>query len=84
LRDLVGHLARGLSSHPGSIRLEGRDEPDGTLGLTLGVHPDDLTALIGRNGRVIRAIRALMAISSAKSGRRASLSIDALPGEPRA
>jgi predicted RNA-binding protein YlqC (UPF0109 family) len=77
---LVGYIARHLGAHPRSIELDEEPGPDGSSQITLQAHPDDLPALIGRNGRTIRAIRALMAISSAKSGRRATLSLDAALG----
>jgi predicted RNA-binding protein YlqC (UPF0109 family) len=85
LKGLILYLAGSLSAHPEEASLEESPLPDGSTELRLSVHPEDLPALIGRNGRTIRAIRALMAIGSAKSGRRAVLSLDApggpLPGE---
>jgi predicted RNA-binding protein YlqC (UPF0109 family) len=82
LRGLVLYLAEGLSARPEGASIEERPLPDGSTELRLSVRPEDLPAIIGRNGRTIRAIRALMAISSAKSGRRAVLSLDTPGGAP--
>jgi predicted RNA-binding protein YlqC (UPF0109 family) len=80
LKALVAHIAKGLCSHPESVTIEETESPDGGLALTLRVHQGDLPAIIGRNGRIIRAIRALMAIRAAKCGVKATLSLDSGEG----
>jgi predicted RNA-binding protein YlqC (UPF0109 family) len=74
---LVRYLAESLGARPDFIQVTEKPADNGETELTLYVHQDDMNSIIGKHGRTIRAMRAIMAISSAKSGKRAFLRIDA-------
>jgi predicted RNA-binding protein YlqC (UPF0109 family) len=76
--ELVRYLAQNLGDHPEDVRVTDTGE-NGEREITLQVHQEDMCAVIGKNGRTIRAIRALMASASAKKGDRASLKLEICP-----
>ncbi|MDR1166035.1 MAG: KH domain-containing protein [Deltaproteobacteria bacterium] len=74
---LIEYLARSLGDHPESVAVTQEGEE-----YVLFVHPEDLSAIIGKHGRTIRAARALLAVASSKSGKRVSLRVDSLAAPP--
>ncbi len=76
MKELVAYLARSLAGRPEDVAVV---ETPGEKGVTLEltVADGDLNALIGRQGRTIKAMRSLLAASSAKRGGRFFLKITA-------
>ncbi|MDR2140182.1 MAG: KH domain-containing protein [Deltaproteobacteria bacterium] len=66
--ELVRFLATNLSSHPEDVEVTEVTPQPGQKEIRLKVNPEDLCAVIGKNGRTIRAIRVLMAVAAAKKG----------------
>ncbi len=60
MEDLLEFLARALVDDPGSVRVDGFDEDDGTIALELRVADDDVGKVIGRGGRTISSLRTVM------------------------
>lgn len=74
LRELVEYLATSLVDSPDEVHITTLEEGRKLI-FELGVAPDDLGKVIGKDGRTARAIRALLASSSARLDRRAVLDI---------
>ncbi|MDR0549806.1 MAG: KH domain-containing protein [Deltaproteobacteria bacterium] len=75
--ELVRFLATSLSSHPTDVEVTETELQPGRKEILLKVNPDDLCAVIGKNGRAIRAIRVLMGVAAAKKGLNCQLKVDA-------
>ena len=74
LRDLVGHMAKGLVDHPDDVVVEILSAGDDGV-LELHVHPDDLGHVIGKQGRTARSLRLTLGASAARIDRRVTLEI---------
>lgn len=74
MKDLVAHLAASLVANPNEVAVTERAQDNGTL-LELQVAPDDVTHVIGKQGRTARAMRALVTAAGAKRGGRYFLKI---------
>jgi predicted RNA-binding protein YlqC (UPF0109 family) len=70
VEDLLEYLARSLVDRPDEVRVEGFDEPDGTIVLELHVADDEAGKVIGRGGRTVAALRAVMKAAAARDGNR--------------
>ncbi len=70
-------LARVISllvDTPRAVRIDARRERAVTV-FKVGVDPDDLGQLIGRQGRTARALRTLLDVRGSRDGRRYGLEI---------
>ena len=74
LRDLVGHMAKGLVDHPDDVVVEILSAGDDGV-LELHVHPDDLGHVIGKQGRTARSLRLTLGAAAARAERRVTLEI---------
>lgn len=74
LRDLVGHMAKGLVDHPDDVEVEILSAGDDGI-LELHVHPDDLGHVIGKQGRTARSLRLALGAAASRVQRRMSLEI---------
>ena len=74
LRDLVTHMARGIVDRPNEVRVEILEAGEDAQ-FELGVDPDDLGHVIGKQGRTARSLRLALGAAAAKRGRQASLEI---------
>ncbi|MDR2422698.1 MAG: KH domain-containing protein [Deltaproteobacteria bacterium] len=80
--ELVRFLAKNLSSFPDDVEVFESEPKNGQKEILLKVNPEDLCAVIGKNGRTIRAIRVLMGVAATKKGFSCALKVDAdLDGE---
>jgi uncharacterized protein len=74
VKDFLEYVARSLVEKPDAVWVEVEEEGDETL-LTLGVDPDDMGRVIGRDGRIANAIRSLLRVMAARDGRHVELEI---------
>lgn len=65
---LVEVMVRPLLDHPDELRIEGSQEENGTVVVTMRVNEGDAGKVIGRQGRVIKAIRTLARASASREG----------------
>jgi len=66
---------RALVSHPDDVSSVRSVDELGVL-LTLSVHPDDMSQVIGKMGRTATAVRTLLRIVGMKHGARVNLKIN--------
>jgi uncharacterized protein len=74
VKEFLEYVARSLVEKPDAVWVEVEEEEDETL-LTLGVDPDDMGRVIGRDGRIANAIRSLLRVMAARDGRHVELEI---------
>ncbi|MDR1086046.1 MAG: KH domain-containing protein [Deltaproteobacteria bacterium] len=74
--ELVRYLASNLGNHPEEVEVTESENSQGQKVICLKVHSSDLCAVIGKNGRTIRAIRTLMSVAGAKTGQCCLLKVD--------
>lgn len=74
MKEFLEYVAKGLVDKPEAIWVESEDEGDETV-LTLGVDPDDMGRVIGRDGRIANAIRSLLRVMATRDGRHVELEI---------
>ncbi|MDR1871194.1 MAG: KH domain-containing protein [Deltaproteobacteria bacterium] len=74
--ELVRFLAQSLSSRPDEVTVSESEPQPGRKEILLKVSPSDLCAVIGKNGRTIRAVRVLMAVAASKKGQNYLLKVD--------
>ena len=80
MKEFITYLAQSLAQAPQEVLVtEGSEEKGVTL--YLSVSEEDLSHLIGRQGRTVKAMRTLLAAAGAKKGQRYFLQIssDKLP-----
>ncbi len=69
MQRLVDFLARGLVSRPDDVRVNAV-EGETVLIVELSVHDDDVSRILGDDGRIVKAMRQVL---SAASGRRKTM-----------
>jgi hypothetical protein len=74
VKEFLEYVARALVEKPDAVWVEA-DEEDGDVILTLGVDPDDMGRVIGRDGRIANAIRSLLRVMATRDGRHVELEI---------
>lgn len=74
MKEFLEYIARALVEKPDAVWVEVDEEGDETI-LTLGVDPDDMGRVIGRDGRIANAIRSLLRVMAARDGRHVELEI---------
>ena len=74
MKEFLEYVARALVEKPDAVWVEA-DEEDGDVILTLGVDPDDMGRVIGRDGRIANAIRSLLRVMATRDGRHVELEI---------
>ena len=80
MKEFIEYLASALAERPEEVRVtESLDEKGQLLFLTAA--PEDVSRLIGKEGRTIRAMRTLLAAGAAKAGIRYTLKIAGDNGE---
>jgi predicted RNA-binding protein YlqC (UPF0109 family) len=81
-QDFVEFIVKGIVSNPDDVKVERKVDEMGVL-ITLRVNPEDMGALIGREGSTARAIRALTRIVGLKNNARVNLKIEEPEGGRR-
>ena len=74
MKELLEHIARALVEHPENVavtEVEAEDE----LVLELRVAPDDMSKVIGKQGRIAKAIRVVMKAAAISEKRKVSVEI---------
>ncbi len=74
MKEFLEYVARGLVDKPDAVWVEVDEDGDETV-LTLGVDPDDMGRVIGRDGRIANAIRSLLRVMATHDGRHVELEI---------
>lgn len=74
MKEFLEYVARSLVDKPDAVWVEVDEEDDETV-LTLGVDPEDMGRVIGRDGRIANALRDLLRVMAARDGRRVELEI---------
>jgi len=74
VKEFLEYVARSLVDKPDAVWVEVDDDADESV-LTLGVDPDDMGRVIGRDGRIANAIRSLLRVMAARDGRHVELEI---------
>lgn len=74
-QEFVEFIVKGIVNNPNDIKVERKVDEMGVL-LTLKVNPEDMGALIGREGSTARAIRTLTRIVGLKNNARVNLKIE--------
>ncbi len=74
MKDFLEYVARALVDKPDAVWVE-EDEEEDEIILTLGVDPDDMGRVIGRDGRIANAIRSLLRVMATRDGRHVELEI---------
>lgn len=74
MKAFLEYVARSLVDKPDAVWVEEEQEDDEII-LTLGVDPDDMGRVIGRDGRIANAIRSLLRVMATRDGRHVELEI---------
>ncbi|HSK92876.1 MAG TPA: KH domain-containing protein [Candidatus Angelobacter sp.] len=74
MKEFLEYVARALVEKPDAVWVE-EDEEGEEIVLTLGVAPDDMGRVIGRDGRIANAIRSLLRVMATRDGRHVELEI---------
>jgi predicted RNA-binding protein YlqC (UPF0109 family) len=74
VKEFLEYVARALVEKPDAVWVEAEEEDDEVI-LTLGVDPDDMGRVIGRDGRIANAIRSLLRVMASRDGRHVELEI---------
>lgn len=74
MKELVAYLAASLVTRPDEVTVTESVQDNGTL-LEVQVAREDITQVIGKQGRTARAMRALVSAAGAKQGGRFFLKI---------
>ena len=81
-QEFLEFLVEHIVNNPKEVKVERTVDEMGVL-LTLRVNPEDMGALIGREGSTARAIRTLLRIVGAKNNARVNLKIEEPEGGKR-
>ncbi len=74
MQELIVCIAKSLVDQPDEVSVTLTEE-DGTVTIELGVAPEDLGKVIGKQGRTARAMRSLLSAAAAKFDKRSRLEI---------
>jgi uncharacterized protein len=74
MEELIAAIARSLVDQPEAVKVTSKVEEDNVT-IELGVAPEDLGKVIGKQGRTARALRTILSAAAAKADRRCRLEI---------
>jgi predicted RNA-binding protein YlqC (UPF0109 family) len=74
-QEFLEYLVTSIVDHPDDVYIDRQVDELGVL-LTLSVHPDDMSQIIGKMGRTASAIRTLLRIVGMKHESRVNLKIN--------
>jgi len=74
MEELIAVIARSLVDQPDAVKVTSKIDED-TVTIELGVAPEDLGKVIGKQGRTARALRTLLSAAAAKIDQRCRLEI---------
>lgn len=81
-QEFVEFVVKGIVNNPDDVKVERKVDEMGVL-LTLKVNPEDMGALIGREGSTARALRTLIRIVGIRNNARVNLKIEEPEGGRR-
>lgn len=81
-QDFVEFIVKSIVNNPDDVKVDRKVDEMGVL-ITLNVNPEDMGALIGREGSTARAIRTLTRIVGMKNNARVNLKIEEPEGGKR-
>ncbi|MDP2934196.1 MAG: KH domain-containing protein [bacterium] len=81
-QDFVEFIVKSIVNNPDDVKVDRKVDEMGVL-ITLNVNPEDMGALIGREGSTARAIRTLTRIVGMKNNARVNLKIEEPEGGRR-
>jgi len=76
---LTEHIIKSFVTHPDSVEVSQQTNPDGSLDLSISLHPEDIPLVIGKQGKNIKAIRCLVRLKGALTGVRVRLNLEEPP-----
>lgn len=74
-QEFLEYVVKMLVDNPDSVKVARTVDEMGVL-LTLGVHPEDMGKIIGRQGNTAKAIRTLLRVVGMKHNARVNLKIE--------
>ena len=74
MEELIAVIAKSLVDQPDAVKVTSKVDED-TITIELGVAPEDLGKVIGKQGRTARALRSLLSAAAAKVDQRCRLEI---------
>lgn len=74
MEELVIIIAKALVDHPEDVTVN-TVEKERLVVYELGVHPDDVGKVIGKQGRIARALRTVVASAAVKMDKRVTVDI---------
>lgn len=74
MEELIAVIARSLVDQPDAVKVTSKIDEDAVT-IELGVAPEDLGKVIGKQGRTARALRSLLTAAAAKVDQRCRLEI---------
>lgn len=74
MEELIAVIARSLVDQPDAVKVTSKVDEE-TVTIELGVAPEDLGKVIGKQGRTARALRSLLSAAAAKVDQRCRLEI---------
>lgn len=72
-----------LLSRPEEATIRSEHRGEGDIVFHVGLHPDDMGKVIGRNGRTVAALRSLLEAGAIRAGVKATLRVEEKPDEVR-
>lgn len=75
MKDLLKYLTKSIVTKPDAVRVEETQTAEGFANLRLTVDPEDMGAVIGKGGRIIRALRNLVRVKAIKEGKRVNVEL---------
>ena len=77
MKELLITIAQGLVEDPSAVEVV-EDEPmeDGTVVFHLHVAPDDMSRVIGKQGRIAKAMRTVMRAAATRQDAKVAVEID--------
>ncbi len=74
MEELITVIAKSLVDQPDAVKVTSKVDED-SVTIELGVAPEDLGKVIGKQGRTARALRSLLTATAAKVDQRCRLEI---------
>lgn len=74
MKDLLEFIVKSLVTNPDAVTID-EEQQEGSLNFRLGVAPEDMGIIIGKEGKTIRAIRKLLTVRAIAENVRVSLEL---------
>jgi len=81
-QEFIEYIAKNIVNHPDEVKSTRTVDEMGVL-LTLKVHPEDMSIMIGRGGNTAKAIRTLLKVIGAKTRARINFKIEEPSGSAK-